>query len=246
MDPTRALLGLAVGAASASFVTTAALRSLRGQSAWSGRSHCDHCGVELGFVSTAPVMSYVLQSGVCRGCGGMIDPAHPIGEAAGACAVGLAALLLDATSAVLASSIALLLLASAVIDARSRRLPNVLTLGVAALGAALAARRGLDQLLLGAAVALACGLALMALRAANRRLGRDPGLGLGDVKLICALGLWLGAAAPWMIAAAAALGLAWRTLRPSTDGRISFGPMLAGAGWTFGLIVEAGGWPGNI
>ncbi|MBI3493159.1 MAG: prepilin peptidase [Acidobacteria bacterium] len=75
---------------------------------------------------------------------------------------------------------------SAVIDLRTRRVPNWLTFGLAALGVVLAGVRGHD---VGRAIAgIALGLALML-------PGHVAGAtGAGDVKLLAALGAWLGPA----------------------------------------------------
>jgi leader peptidase (prepilin peptidase)/N-methyltransferase len=111
------------------------------------------------------------------------------------------------------------------------------------LGAALALHRSPLALLVGLASATAAGVVLLGLRWMRQRVGRDAGLGLGDVKLIAAAGLWLGVATPAMIAIAASLGLlAVLVLRPR-DGRIAFGPAIAGATWLIGWLVEYGRWP---
>ena len=73
-----------VGACAGSFAATAAVRMTRQEAFIAGRSHCDHCGVELGMASTVPVLSFVMRRGACGACGGRIDLSHPIGEVAGA------------------------------------------------------------------------------------------------------------------------------------------------------------------
>jgi leader peptidase (prepilin peptidase)/N-methyltransferase len=77
---------------------------------------------------------------------------------------------------------------------------------------------------------------------AARRSG-EPGLGLGDVKLLAALALWLGLATPWLIAAASLLGLLLMAITRPKDGRLAFGPAIAVSAWTIGIIGEAGQWP---
>lgn len=76
----------------------------------------------------------------------------------------------------------------ALIDLYTRRVPNALTLGLAAVGLALAAL-GLTNVGPGAALGgFALGLALML---PGHLLG---GTGAGDVKLLAAFGVWLGPA----------------------------------------------------
>ena len=73
------MAGLVLG----SLVTTVAIRASRGEQGWSGRSHCDHCRVELTYGETLPLIGFLRRRGCCRRCGGRIDPVHPMGELAG-------------------------------------------------------------------------------------------------------------------------------------------------------------------
>lgn len=100
-----------------------------------------------------------------------------------------------------------LLVAAATTDAIERRIPNALSLGLALLGLA---RIALDLAAGGAALPVAADLAgaaaVFALGAAGFRFGLVGG---GDVKLLAAAALWLGAAAllPFLMATALAGGL---------------------------------------
>lgn len=237
------LLVALTGAAIASFIGTAALRSMRGEQVFVGRSRCDHCRVALPFVQTMPLISFVLGRGGCRTCGERIDLAHPIAEAIGASVAVVLWFAVPWPAAGYMAVMAAVLLASALIDARTRRLPNPLTLVVAGDAIFLAFTRGPQAVGVGLASAALAVLPLLALRWAFVRSGKDPGLGLGDVKLIGALALWLGVWTPWMVALAALAGLLTVRLWPPADGRIAFGPMIAVTGWSLGLIGEATGWP---
>jgi len=234
--------GLAVG----SYAATAAMRFARGEAHVRGRSHCDGCGRTLGFARTLPVVSFLALRGACADCGARIARLHPLGEAAGA-AVALGALWVasdaGAWRAAPLLAIGFALLAAAVVDLRVRRLPDALTAVVAVGGALLAAGRGLPMLALGALVAVLATCVLLAIRALSRRRIGDPGLGLGDVKLIGALALWLGPATPLMVGLAAGLGLAAAALDRSGEPRRPFGPALALAGWGVGLALELGWTP---
>lgn len=239
-------LGALVGLAAGSYVTTAALRGARDEQATYGRSRCDGCGVALGFAQTVPVLSYIGARGACRACGSRIDPLHPAGELAGGL-IGVSAVLArPGFDTLLVAALAFILWAAAVVDARTRRLPDVLTAAAALIGVLLSLRHDPSAMLAGG---VACGCAfliLTGLRALRSRQGRDPGLGFGDVKLICALALWLGALTPWMVMAAAVLALvAQRWVRPP-DGRMAFGPAIALAGLVIGLAMEGGWWPATI
>jgi len=76
--------------------------------------------------------------------------------------------------------------ASVVVDLRSRKVPNVITFGIALVGMALAAGHVSDMSLGAAFGGLALGLALML---PGHLIG---GTGAGDVKLFAALGTLLG------------------------------------------------------
>jgi leader peptidase (prepilin peptidase)/N-methyltransferase len=119
---------------------------------------------------------------------------------------------------------------AATIDLTHRYLPDGLTLAIALLGAG-ASLLGLSVASLDGALAaaLAGGLA-WALRAlVGWRLGREA-MGLGDVKLFVAAGLWVGLGGlPWLLLAAAGSGLlgnlAWRRLAQGAE--MPFGPAIA-------------------
>lgn len=230
------LAGLVLG----SYAVTAGVRLSRGEAATRGRSRCDACGVSLGFARTIPIASYVGQRGVCAACRSPIDRMHLLGELAGAVVVAGAAWAAPDGRGVLVAAIGLVLIALSAVDAKIQRLPNPLTAAIAVLALPLAGTAGWARVAEGAVAALVLLGALMALRAAGRRSRGDAGLGLGDVKLVCGLALWLGAAAPLALFIAALLGLAAARWLRDADGRMPFGPMLAAAGWSVGLARELG------
>ncbi|WP_312165811.1 A24 family peptidase [Phenylobacterium sp.] len=239
MNGVFVVLGMMAGACVGSFTATASLRAIRGEQSTRGRSRCDGCGTALTYAQTLPLISYAQLRGACPNCGSRIDPLHLLGECAGAVLVALAILLLQPVQACLVIVMGFVLMASSIIDGRTRRLPDRLTLVVAASGLLLAMLKGVDQLLVGAVAAIVTALVLLAVRALARR-GPAPALGLGDVKLFSALAIWLGAWTPWMVAVAAMLGLTWMLVRSPPDRRIAFGPMIAIAAMGLGLAQEAG------
>jgi leader peptidase (prepilin peptidase)/N-methyltransferase len=95
------------------------------------------------------------------------------------------------------------LVAASLTDLRSRRIPNRLTLGSALFAVAVAAAQGPGRLALAAAAAMAVSLPLFA-----AAMVRPEGLGMGDVKLVAVLGLYLGWAAwPALLASLLLAGL---------------------------------------
>jgi leader peptidase (prepilin peptidase) / N-methyltransferase len=239
----RAAAGVVLGSVLGSFVTNWGVRAARGEQAFSGRSHCDACQAPLTFAQTAPILSFALLRGRCKSCGVRIDAAHPLGETAGAM-IGLFALLAPSLpEAALRAALGFSIMAAAVIDAKTLRLPNSLTLVAALLALGLALER--DQLIEGLAAAVIIGAVLAGLRRAVRS-GSTPGLGLGDVKLAAALALWLGAASSWMLVLASGLGLIAIRLRRPTGGKLAFGPWIAVAAYVVGFAREWNGWTALI
>lgn len=243
MDWTTPTLGAVCGLALGSFIATAAMRYARGDGFLSGRSRCDGCGQSLSYVQTAPLISYARLGGTCAGCRASIDPVHPLGEAAGAVVLISAVGLGNAWSGALLGLLGLCLIALSVVDAKTRRIPDVLSLAVAVCAAALSWMRGPEDLLESIAWALGAMALLETLRRWVGRGGREPGLGFGDVKLIGALALWLGEATPLLVSTAAILGLAWAKMARPADSRLPFGPFLAVGAWLSGWVAEGWLWP---
>jgi leader peptidase (prepilin peptidase)/N-methyltransferase len=148
---------------------------------------------------------------------------------------------------ILGAGLGLLMAAIAVVDGRHFIIPNSLTIATLAFGLIYAALAdgwlGMPPALLRGAV---LGLAFLALRAGYQWFRGRTGIGLGDVKLAGAGGVWLG----WMmlplaveIAALAALAvyavrwLAGRPVRRLT--RIPFGMFFGPAIWLAWLIEAA-------
>lgn len=235
--------GLPIGAVVGSYASTAALRAGRGEQAIAGRSRCDGCQRPLGFSQTLPILSFLLRRGACPACAAPIARIHLVGEVLGVGVVALSFLAAAPARAALLSVLGLALLGSALIDAKTRRLPDVLTALVALVGAILAWTRSPFDLALGvAAAAVAFGLLQVVRLAFRARRGHD-GMGLGDVKLIVALCLWVGPAMAWAIVGAGVVGLAAMAVIRPRDGHMPFGPAIALGVWSVGLYLEAGLWP---
>lgn len=215
-----------------------------------GRSRCDHCGQVLKPWQLLPLLGVLLLKGRCGFCGGRIALRDSLAE----WLLGAAWLALwwrhgaDPVSALwLAWASTLLLLA--LIDLDTYLLPDVLTLGLMAMGV-LASVLGLVALRpLASFAGAALGYAMLAGVAwAYRKWRGREGLGLGDAKLLAALGAWLG---PWSLPLvlwlAALLGLVWGLLwrwrgHAREDGAFPFGPALAMAGFIVALWPRAWEW----
>lgn len=233
--PGLAVAAALVGAVTASFALTSALRVSAGRPWATGRSACDHCGVALSYAQTAPIAAFVAQGGRCRACGGPIALIHLGGEIAGAATGVLVVSILPVAQWAIGSGLALVLVFVAAFDLRTLRIPNAAVLLVAGLGAMASALRGdVVESAWGALVIL---VVLGGLASLYRRARGRTGLGLGDVKLAAALSLWAGPLlSPIALSGACVLALAWAATRRSTDVRIPFAPFLSVGFWSAGLV----------
>ncbi len=210
---------------------------------------CPRCAARLGTGDVVPLMSWARTSGICRYCGERFGAWHPVAElitAMGFALMGLcfgAAPVLPAFCYLVAVAVAL-----AFIDAKHKRLPDMLTLAsypvaFVLLGAATPVTPDGGGHLLHAIIGLACASAFYLVLT----LIYPAGIGWGDVKLSGLLGLYLGwvgpaelavgLAAGFVLAAVAGIGLI-AARKATRKSQIPFGPfMLAGA---LAVIVAAG------
>lgn len=232
-----AVLGAIIG----SFVGAALERLPDGRSVVSGRSSCDSCGKELTPAELVPVVSWLLQRGVCRSCGAEIGWWQLSAELGGALIAVLAAVWSFFPWAAMLLGWQLLLLA--LLDLRHMWLPRRLTLLLAASGVltqTLLAVMARDPMVLGEAlIGGAFGFATLWLVAQfyERLRGRE-GLGGGDPPLLGAIGLWLGPLGVIHTLLLASLGglavagvmhrMGWR-IEPDTA--LPLGTLLAAAAW---------------
>lgn len=237
IDP-NVLAALVVAPFVGSFAATLGLRLCTGGDALFGRSACDQCGTRLGISDLVPIVSFALSRGRCRHCGGRIDRLHLAAEL-GAPAVPLTAMLVASGPEFwFLCGLGWLLIAQAVADLRYLTLPDSLNLAIATLGIAALAVLAPDSLP-DALIGIAAGfLSLAAVALLYERLRGRSGLGLGDAKLLGALGAWtgwLGLPSTVLIAAAAAglaaLGLRLLGRRVTATTEIPFGPFLALGAW---------------
>jgi leader peptidase (prepilin peptidase)/N-methyltransferase len=228
-----------------SFLGVLILRLPEGRPIVTGRSACDQCGHRLGTRDLVPFLSYLLAHGRCRYCGAPIGLFPVAAETAAVCVAAWAAAVADGPDIWLACLLGWTLLTAAWIDLRTMILPDVLTLPLLLTGLAVTAAIDPDAL---ADRALAAALAYVVLfgtaRVYRRLRGRD-GLGLGDAKLLAALGAWLGLSSlPIVLVLASCAGLAAAGVamllgkRVTAATAIPFGPCLAAAGWLAWLYAD--------
>src|SRR3954452_7183198 len=227
------------GLLTGSFLTVVAHRVPRGVSIVGPRSRCPACEAQIAAYDSIPVLSWLALRGRSRCCGERIPVRYPLTELA----LGLlfAGVALDLRGDPAQKALGLLLVSTLVAvtltDLERRVIPNAILAVSAAAGLILAAATdpaSLPERLLAAA---AGGGVLLAAALAYPR-----GMGMGDVKLVAVMGIYLGKAiAPALLVAFAAGSLAGAVLlvRHGSEARkqaIPFGPFLA-LGGVVGLLL---------
>jgi len=202
-----AVFGLVFG----SFANVVIWRLPRGESLSHPDSHCPVCEAPIIWRDNVPVLSWLALRGRCRACGVPISPRYPVVELISGMlwlGAGLRFGMTLQTAAAIAFFYLLMILAY--VDFDTMRLPNVLV-GLLALigllGAAvsqflripavpLLSSGGIfgDAPLVSAfAGALVCALPALALAVVMSAVLKRPALGMGDVKLLGVIGVFLGA-----------------------------------------------------
>lgn len=193
------LFGLLIG----SFLNVVAYRLPRGESLVSPPSHCPACGKPVRPRDNIPVLGWLLLHGRCRDCGEPFSWRYPAVELLTGVLYALVIATQDqAIDIVLGLCLVTALIPITLIDLDVRRIPDKITAPAAV--AALVAGLALDiagvpeQLIAGAAALLLFYLAAVM---------KPGGMGMGDVKLVGVLGLYLGRAVAPAIFIALILGV---------------------------------------
>ena len=219
-------LGLLIG----SFLNVVAYRLPRGESLVKPGSHCTTCGEDVKPWDNIPVVSWLLLRGRCRGCGEKISARYPVVEAITGIVFAVIALVngLD-LDLLIELPFAAMLIAVAGIDLEHRIVPNKILLPMAVWGVAATAfvdASRLPEALIAAASAFTFLLVVA--------LVHPKGMGMGDVKLVGVMGLFLGASiAPALLIgflSGSIVGVAIMAKHGAADGRkrgVPFAPFLA-------------------
>jgi leader peptidase (prepilin peptidase) / N-methyltransferase len=176
------------GAVIGSFLNVVAHRVPLGESLLSPPSRCPECEAPVKPYDNVPVVSWLLLRGRCRNCGARISARYPLVELTTALAfAAVVAVRGFDDDLVLELPLVAALIALAAIDYDHRLLPNKIVYPLAAYGVIatlLVDRDDLVENLIAGAGAFAFLLAAV--------LAYPRGMGMGDVKLAGAMGLYLG------------------------------------------------------
>jgi leader peptidase (prepilin peptidase) / N-methyltransferase len=226
-----ALILFPAGLLLGSFVSVVAHRLPRGESFVTGRSRCTGCGAQIAAYDNVPVLSWLWLRGRCRSCGDRISVRYPLTELGlGALYVGTFLALGDENPGELALGLVLctLLVAITLTDLDRRVIPNKIVVTGAVVGLAIAAVSDPSSVPERVLAAAAAGGFLFLVALAYPR-----GMGMGDVKLVAMMGIYLGrAVTPAVLigfGAGALVGLAMiaRNGSGARKQAIPFGPFLA-------------------
>ncbi len=201
-----ALFGLVFG----SFANVVIWRLPRRESLSHPDSHCPVCETPIQWRDNIPVLSWLLLHGRCRACGVAISPRYPIVELMSGGLWLLAGWRFGfSAQALFAVTFFYMLLVLGWIDIDTMRLPNVLVgllAIVGAVGAVFAQATGASAVpLIGLGAmgsspivvaflgALFASVPALALSLLMQAVLKRPALGMGDVKLLGVIGIFLGA-----------------------------------------------------
>lgn len=178
------IFGITVG----SFLNVCILRIPKHESIVTGPSHCTSCGKRLKWYELIPLFSFLALRGQCSKCKAPISVQYPIVEAVNGGLWLLVFYVLGFTPyAIIACLFTSALLVLSVIDARTREIPEGITIFIAVLGVA-ATLLDLPNYLSHIIGLFAISLPLLLIAI----ITRGKGMGGGDIKLMAGCGLLLG------------------------------------------------------
>lgn len=202
------------------------------------RSHCPHCGEGLQARDLVPVLSWLWLRARCRHCQAAIAWRYPALELATAgLFVACASAFGVGVAAIAAMGYCAALLTLAAIDLDTMLLPDSLTQSLLWAGLVLALTPWGWISVTDAVAGAAAGYAALWVVGTGFQLATGKeGMGQGDMKLLAAMGAWLGwQNLPGVVLAASLVGVAGGlgmrlAGRLAKDEPLPFGPCLAGAG----------------
>ncbi|XDJ36269.1 MAG: A24 family peptidase [Burkholderia sp.] len=201
---------------------------------WAPRSACPHCGHVLRALESVPVLSYLVLRGRCAQCRAPTSPRYPLVElSSGLLAVASLAVFGPGPAALAVFGLCAMLLAISLIDINTGYLPDSITLPLLWGGLLINLWDKFVDLREAVIGVIAGYLFLWCVFWLFKLLRRIDGIGYGDLKLLAALGAWLGwIALPQVLLIAAlssvAVGLvAMCCGRMRYEEPLPFGPFLA-------------------
>ena len=181
-----------LGSIFASAMNCFAARYAAGESWLRGRSHCDSCGHELGFLDLVPVFSYIFLKGRCRYCHTKMSPRYLITEIILGSIFVITYLRVGLTLRLIRNLILFFILfAISLIDYDTYEIPDGLVLGGAIVWLIFAVilKENLWKGLLGGII---LGGSILIISLILDKILNKESLGGGDIKLLAMVGLYSG------------------------------------------------------
>jgi leader peptidase (prepilin peptidase)/N-methyltransferase len=222
-----ALLGASIG----SFLTLITYRLPRDEEIGMSRSRCPSCSTTLGVMDLFPILSWIVSGGKCRHCKTRVSVRYPLTELA--CALGALAALYHygfTMEALAVMGLWWCIVAIIVTDLEHYIILDEVQIAIIVFGLLYHYALGSD--FLDVFIAGFAGLTIgLTLKYGFLYLRNKDGLGLGDVKLLFGVGIWLASSAsfvPFLFFSGVlgvVFGLSWRII--GRGAVFPFGPALA-------------------
>ncbi len=213
-----------------SFLNTCIHRLPRGESIVAPASHCPNCGQRLGWLDLIPLAGFFLLRGRCRYCHKAISWRYPLVELVLGLLLVFFYFFLDSGMFLTATVVAALLVVVTCTDLEQGLIPDAIVLPALGTGILFSLVSPSITLANSLAGALLGGGVLVAVALLSR-----GGMGGGDIKLLAALGAWLGPRQVLLIlflsfflGGIGALGLLLLKIKARRDA-IAFAPYIAAA-----------------
>ncbi|RKM56325.1 prepilin peptidase [Butyrivibrio sp. X503] len=236
------IFGLALG----SFLNCMAMRIVRKEDWVKGKSHCMHCGHELGAPDLVPVFSYIFSGGKCRYCKQKVSVRYPLTELLfGLLCLGLYIAFWD--NIILLITYIILtacLFAASLVDLEIMEIPNgCIIVGVITFIVSKTAQYLLEKdkanipgILENILSCVGIVVIMVAIALLMGKVLKRDALGGGDIKLYGMLALYLGAAGSYeLILLSCIIGLLFVGIRrrflPDKTREFPFAPAIAMSGY---------------
>jgi leader peptidase (prepilin peptidase)/N-methyltransferase len=224
------LFSLSVG----SFLNVVIHRLPLGQSLVSPGSTCPACKNGIRFYDNIPLFSFLILDGKCRRCRAQIPLRYPIVE-------GLTALIIMSLFVVYGWSaqfwayglLAFFLIPISFIDLETGFIPDKLTIPAFIIGIFFSVLFQIVNWKSALIGAVSGGALLLLLMMAGKRIMKKDAMGMGDVKLLVMIGVYVGFPAVWIslflgsLAAGIAIVVGLILKKVDLKGSIPFGPFIA-------------------
>ncbi len=233
------LLGLILGSA----LNCLAQRIATGRK-WSGsqRSICESCGHTLSPLELIPLVSWLIQGGKCRHCGGKVPARYPLTEAA----LALVYISLFLRYGLTLHTVSLLILCSclfclSLVDLDTQIIPDrflLIPAAVRLLELILTAPSAIPVSLL---TGLGLGGGILAVSLIMDKVLKKDTMGGGDIKLLALLGCFLPLPQCMLLLILACflgIALAALCLKVDSETAFPFGPAISAAAWLTLLMGE--------